>query len=71
MGVFSCPACGGRAFQLSADLKQAHCGDCGHPLGSWLEVRAKISPHTLRPQPDPCVKVEQEPNVVRLKLRKP
>ena len=42
MAVFLCPACGGHAFRLSADLEQAHCENCRLPLGSWQELRVRI-----------------------------
>jgi RNase P subunit RPR2 len=48
MSIFSCSACGGHAFKLSADLKQAHCEDCKTYLGSWQTLRAKLK-QNLRP----------------------
>ncbi len=52
MAVFSCPACGGHAFKLSADLKQARCEDCRRPLGSWQELRGKLKAN-IRPPRQP------------------
>ena len=43
MIIFSCPACGGRAFTLSEDLSEAHCAACVKPLGSWQALRHDIS----------------------------
>lgn len=51
MTIFSCSACGGHAFRLSADLKKAHCGDCKRTLGSWEELRAKIDQKLHASQP--------------------
>ena len=50
MTAFSCSACGGHAFKLSVDLKQAHCADCEKALGSWQTLRAAIK-QNLRPMP--------------------
>ncbi len=43
MIIFSCPACGSRAFTLSEDLSEAHCDECAKPLGSWQALRHDIS----------------------------
>ena len=51
MTIFSCSACGGHAFKLSPDLKQAHCEDCKRSLGSWEELRAKIEQSLRGAQP--------------------
>ena len=48
MAIFSCPACGSHAFQLTADLKQAQCERCKASLGSWQELRSRIQ-QNLRP----------------------
>ncbi len=53
MAIFSCPACGGHAFKLSLDLKQAHCEDCKLPLGSWQELRARIKQNLRPSRPTP------------------
>ena len=58
MSIFSCSACGGYAFKLSLDLKQAHCEDCKTSLGSWQELRAKIK-QNLRPT-RPTLRVHTE-----------
>ena len=50
MTIFSCSACGGHAFRLSADLKQAHCEDCNRFLGGWTELKAKIKQNLRTPQ---------------------
>ncbi len=42
MAVFSCPECGGRAFKLSTDLKQAYCDKCKLSLGSWQELKSRL-----------------------------
>jgi len=42
MVIFSCPACGSRAFTLSADLSEPHCTVCTKALGSWQELRQEI-----------------------------
>ncbi len=43
MMVFSCPACGGRAFTLSEDLSEAQSTACAKLLGSWKMLRRDIS----------------------------
>ncbi len=43
MMVFSCPACGSRAFTLSADLCEAHSTACAQSLGSRQALRRDIS----------------------------
>ncbi len=43
MIIFSCPACGSRAFTLSEDLSEVHCDECAKPLGSWQALRRTIS----------------------------
>ncbi len=43
MIIFSCPACGSRAFKLSEDLSEAHCTTCATSLGSWQALRRDIS----------------------------
>ncbi len=42
MIIFSCPACGSRAFTLSEDLSEAHCAACAKSLGSWQELKQEI-----------------------------
>lgn len=53
MIIFSCPACGSRAFKLSEDLSEAHCTTCATSLGSWQALRRDISKTlaTLRQHP--------------------
>ena len=43
MLILSCPACGSRAFTLSADLSEARCAECAKPLSSWQALRRDIS----------------------------
>ncbi len=43
MIIFSCPACGSRAFTLSADLSEAHSTACAKTLGFWQVLRRNIS----------------------------
>ncbi len=42
MIIFSCPACGSRAFTLSEDLSEAHCDECAKSLGSWQTLKQEI-----------------------------
>jgi hypothetical protein len=65
MSAFSCSACGGHSFNLSADLKQAHCGDCKSSLGSWQALRAKIK-QNLRPLPRPLPGQAERTEMLRL-----
>ncbi len=48
MVIFSCPACGGRAFTLSKDLSEAHCATCAKSLGSWQELKQEIHKRLTR-----------------------
>ncbi len=58
MAVFSCPACGGHSFKLSADFQEAYCEDCKLPLRSWLELKARIKQNWPRSRPLPRGDVE-------------
>ncbi len=69
MSIFSCSACGGHAFTLSADLKQAHCEDCKTYLGSWQTLRAKLKQNLHSSQPTLYVEVEPRPKVVSFRPR--
>ncbi len=51
MAVFSCPACGGHSFKLSADFQEAYFEDCKLPLGSWRELKARIKQNWPRSRP--------------------
>ncbi len=64
MIIFSCPACGGRAFTLSEDLSEAHCTACAKSLGSWQALRSDISKTLvdLRPSPSSTQRVAQTAN---------
>ena len=43
MIIFSCPACGSRAFTLSEDFSEVRCDECAKPLGSRQALRRDIS----------------------------
>ena len=43
MIIFSCPACGSRAFTLSENFSEARCDGCAKSLGSWQALRRTIS----------------------------
>ena len=64
MIVFSCPACGSRAFTLSEDLSEARCNECAKPLGSWQALRRDISKAlvTLRQSPSSAQRVSKIAN---------
>jgi hypothetical protein len=43
-GQFSCSACGSasiRAPQQIADDATILCGGCGHPIGTWAELKER------------------------------
>ena len=64
MIIFSCPACGSRAFTLSEDLSEARCDECAKPLGSWQVLRRDISKAlvTLQQSPSSAQRVAQTAN---------
>ena len=64
MIIFSCPACGGRAFTLSEDLSEAHCTACAKTLGSWQALRRDISKAlvTVRQNPSSAQRVSKIAN---------
>jgi len=64
MTIFSCPACGSRAFTLSPDLREAHCATCAKSLGSWQVLRRDISKAllTLRQSPPNAQRVSRIAN---------
>ncbi len=69
MSIFSCSACGGHAFNLTADLKHAHCLDCKADLGNWQTLRAKLQQNLHSSQPTLYVEVEPRPTVVSFRPR--
>ncbi len=64
MIIFSCPACGSRAFTLSEDLSEAHSTACTQSLGSWQVLRRDISKAlvTLRQRPSSTQRMSQIAN---------
>ncbi len=69
MSIFSCSACGGHAFNLTADLKRAHCLDCKTDLGNWQTLRAKLKQNLHSSQPTLYVEVDPRPTVVSFRPR--
>ena len=69
MAMFTCAACGGHAFKLSADLTQTHCGDCRLPLGSWQSLRAEIKQKLHHFASDRAEDVKSTGTVVTFKPR--
>ena len=64
MLIFSCPACGSRAFTLSEDLSEARCDECTTSLGSWQVLRRNISKAlvTLQQSPSSAQRVAKTAN---------
>jgi hypothetical protein len=69
MSIFSCSACGGHSFKLSAGLKQAHCEDCKMYLGSWHALRTKIKKNIQSSQNIIAVEVDRGPAAMGFKVR--